>query len=169
MAKEGKTNQSFWSNIQTEHKTIQNRFTHYSFCIIMKNLASLQTFHCRHTFFFFLQLESCWVNVNAIMLHVIYTLSNISWAKWMGLILWTDPHCLMWKVMTCGCFKLTDHSASNGTRRHWNHIRTSSFTGDGLDLSMPLWLMDAHCTLALPQITFIWIIHCGDCSIITPL
>lgn len=29
--------------------------------------------------------------------------------------------------------------------------------------------MDAHCALALPQITFIWIIHHGGCSIITSL
>lgn len=105
------------------------------------------------------------------MLPVIYTHSHISWAKWMGLILWTDPHCLMWKVMTCGCSNSqhTDHSVSNGTHRHWNPIRTSSFTRDCRDSSSPLSLMDAHCTLALPQITFIWIIHHGDCSIIVAL
>lgn len=33
-----------------------------------------------------------------------YTHPHISRAKWLGLILRTDPHRLMWKVMTCGCF-----------------------------------------------------------------
>lgn len=35
-----------------------------------------------------------------------------------------------------------------------------------LDASSPLSLMDVHCTLALPQITFLWIILHEVCSII---
>lgn len=147
----------------------QKRFAYYPFCIIRKKMSFI-SYYPLHPFKpFLLLLKSCWPNVSAMMLHVIYTLSHILWAKWMGLILRPDPHCLMWKVMTCGCFKHTDHSASNGTRRLWNRIRTSSFTGDRLELSSPLLLMDAHCALALPHITFIWIIHHGYCSIITTL